>query len=203
VGPDPDVAERIEALLEDMGLAPGDQLPSERALAEGLNVSRAAVREAIRGLAEKRVVEARRGAGTFLVEPDLRDLMLVRQALEPVAARLAARNATDAERAEIDRLTARLPGALRDPGRYAAIDLQIHRAVARASHNVVLQGTLEDLDRMLRMSRLQTASDPSTREATLHEMEHLNAAIQGRRGARAAAAMNAHLARIGQALGED
>lgn len=190
------VAESIETLLSDLGLGPGDRLPSERAMAEGLGVSRPALREALRTLIDGHMLEARRGAGTFLVGPDLRDLTVVRQALEPLAARLAAQRATDGERAEIARLTARLAGALRDPRRFAAVDLDLHRALARASHNAVLLGCLEGLERMLRLSRAQTAGDPATRRATLEEMQRLNDAIAGRGGDQAETAMAAHLSRI-------
>lgn len=169
-------------------------------MAEELGVSRPTLREAMRTLVANQLLEARRGAGTFLVGPDLGDLSVVRRALEPLAARLAAQHATEGERAEIARLTARLAGALRDPRRFAAVDFDLHQAVAHASHNAVLLGYLEGLERMLRLSRAQTASDPTTRRATLDEMQRLNDAIAAGDGERAEAAMAAHMSRIADQL---
>lgn len=194
-----DLIDRIQTQLPQLA-SPSGRLPSERALADLLDVSRPALREAMRRLVDLRIVEARRGSGTFLVTPDLVELLVVRRALEPVAARLAARQADDEERREIAGLVARMARALRDPQRFAALDLEVHRAVARASHNRVLIACLDDLDQMLRASRAQTAGDPATRRATLEDLQRLSEAIVAGHGPGAGAAMKAHLNRIAQTL---
>src|SRR5271166_4682135 len=62
------VAEQIERLILEK-LKPGDKLPSERELAEMLQVSRSSIRDAIRSLELLGLVEPRQGAGTIVCEP--------------------------------------------------------------------------------------------------------------------------------------
>ena len=193
------LVDRLRTQLPQLA-APDGRLPSERALAELMEVSRPALREAMRRLVDLRIVKARRGSGTYLVRPDLEELLVVRRALEPVAARLAARLASPDERAEIAGLTTQLGRAQRHRRRFVALDLELHRAVARASHNRVLVACLDDLDQMLRASRAQTAGDPATRRATVDDLRRLSEAIVAGRGPAAGAAMSAHLDRIAQAL---
>lgn len=61
-----EVASRIQALVRQEYFKPNDQLPSERELAERLNVNRSTVREALRMLEVMRVVDIRQGEGTFV-----------------------------------------------------------------------------------------------------------------------------------------
>src|ERR1700723_1040868 len=62
-----EVAKQIERLISKK-LKPGDKLPSERELAEMLQVSRSSIRDAIRGLELVGLVEPRQGAGTIVPE---------------------------------------------------------------------------------------------------------------------------------------
>jgi DNA-binding FadR family transcriptional regulator len=192
-----DLAERVRADVAERGLRAGDRLPSERALAERLGVSRTALREATRRLVDLGIVEPRRGAGTYLLGPDLEELMVVRRSLEPLAAELAAQHADETDRARLTALLAKLRGALQRPRRFAELDLEFHRAVAVASHNRVLLRCLDDLEEMLAASRARTAGDPSTRRATLAHLERLSAEIIAGHGDEAAQAMRAHLDRVG------
>ena len=72
------VQELLQAYIRDEGLRPGERLPAERELAERWNVSRGALRSAIRTLSEEQVLSQRHGAGTFVTMPrvlrNLRDL---------------------------------------------------------------------------------------------------------------------------------
>jgi len=60
------IVEQIEDSIRRGRLKPGDQLPPERELAQQFGVSRTAVREAVRALHEKQLVEAYSGRGTFV-----------------------------------------------------------------------------------------------------------------------------------------
>jgi DNA-binding FadR family transcriptional regulator len=192
-----DLAQRIRADVAERGLRPGDRLPSERALAERLGVSRTALREATRRLVDLGIVEPRRGAGTYLSGPDLEELMVVRRSLEPLAAELAAHRADEAERGRLTELLAKLRAALPRPRRFAELDLEFHRSVAVASHNRVLLKCLDDLEEMLSASRARTAGDPSTRRATLAHLERLTAEVIAGHADGAAQAMRTHLDRVG------
>src|ERR1700720_2410031 len=110
------IVQRIEETVLNGTLKPGDQLPAERELAQRLGVSRTAVREAVKALREKGLVEAYSGRGPFLTDGTTHaarqsfDLMVkigqqegstylaeVRAILEPEIAALAAMRVQDPE----------------------------------------------------------------------------------------------------------
>jgi GntR family transcriptional repressor for pyruvate dehydrogenase complex len=67
------IVEQIDRMIRDGQLKPGDQLPPERELAQRFGVSRTAVREAVKALAEKGLVESQHGRGTFVLDGTQRD----------------------------------------------------------------------------------------------------------------------------------
>ncbi|MRX71746.1 GntR family transcriptional regulator [Bacillus lacus] len=70
-----EILRQIRTIIEQDGLSAGDKIPSERELAERLNVGRSSVREALRALELLGMIETRRGEGTFI--KDFRDHHLV------------------------------------------------------------------------------------------------------------------------------
>lgn len=87
VRPSADAQERLEALVVRESLRPGDRLPTERELAARWGVSRAAVRSAIRRLADEGVVHNVQGSGTYVaVPPVVRNLRDLRPFAEAAAA---------------------------------------------------------------------------------------------------------------------
>jgi GntR family galactonate operon transcriptional repressor len=154
----------IEALGADIvggRYLPGDLLPREADLTEQYGVSRTSVREAMKVLAAKGLVEIRQKIGTRVRDPHLwsvfdsdilrwyavqgrgdeimRDLIELRQILEPAAARLAAGRSsmTDLRRIELAHLS--MVQNAQDNARYATSDVEFHMAVYGASHNALLQ----------------------------------------------------------------
>jgi DNA-binding FadR family transcriptional regulator len=131
----------------------GQKLPGETTLAAQLGVGRSTVREAVRELAGRRVLESRQGAGVFVVGAQpvedwdrvlrraaITDVLEGRLAIETEAARLAAsrRTATDL-RALKRTLAERARAAAESPDdEYVEADLAFHRAVITAAHNLVL-----------------------------------------------------------------
>lgn len=128
----------------------GDRIPGEYDLSARLQVSRPAVREAIRALSHVGVLEVRRGDGTYVrsaIDPrpllrrveraTLRDVFELQQAYDVQAARLAARRRT---RDDLLRLGALLEDrdAAGDPAEFGEADVHFHRGVAEASHNPLL-----------------------------------------------------------------
>lgn len=144
------VRARLQRSIETAELAPGQPLPSERLLSQGLQVGRTSVREAIQGLVTLGLVE-RRGNRTYVAEQfpavqqarldprkaRVREVFEVRRLIEVPVAELAAGRATDDERAEIDRL-ARLFTAGAELSDFRALDRHFHWTVAHACHNDVL-----------------------------------------------------------------
>ena len=131
----------IRDLIVSLELAPGAVI-DERALIEQLGIGRTPVREALRRLAQERLVEVYPRRGMFVTGVDVRELARiseVRTVLEPEAARLAAERATDDDRETL----AELLDELDEPESLIGLDERIHRAVYRAAHNDLLEATLE------------------------------------------------------------
>lgn len=136
----------IRELIVTLELPPG-AVVREPELTEQLGIGRTPVREALRRLAQERLVEVFPRRGMFVTKVDVRDLARlceVRLALEPEAARLAAERATQADLAELREVLAELDGGRkRDPRALIDLDERIHRAIYHASHNPYLAETLE------------------------------------------------------------
>ena len=137
----------IRELIVTLELPPG-AVVREPELTERLGLGRTPVREALRRLAQERLVEVFPRRGMFVSKVDVRDLARlceVRVALEPEAARLAAERATQADLAELQGVLAELGGPRkRDPRALIDLDERIHRAIYHASHNPYLAETLEE-----------------------------------------------------------
>jgi DNA-binding GntR family transcriptional regulator len=136
----------IRELIVTLELPPG-AVVREPELTARLGIGRTPVREALRRLAQERLVEVFPRRGIFVTEVDARDLTRlceVRLALEPEAARLAAERATQADLTELRAVLAELDGRRkRDPRALIDLDERIHRAIYLASHNPYLAETLE------------------------------------------------------------
>lgn len=134
--------------------AVGQRIPSETELVEELGVSRASVREAVRGLVHAGLLATRQGDGTYvtasdatdvairrrLVTADHSDVVEVRRGLDIVAAGLAASRRTRTDIRTLNKaLAARAAaGEAGDEAAFVANDVEFHLSVARASHNPVL-----------------------------------------------------------------
>jgi GntR family transcriptional repressor for pyruvate dehydrogenase complex len=196
------VADNATAALRDLlargRYQPGDRLPSERALAEGLALSRPTLREAIRRLTEAGVLESRRGSGTYVAEIDLDAIFAVRLALEPFAARLAATGRSDADVRRLEALAKALRRQIDDSEAFAATDLAIHRTIAAAGGNGVLDDLLDRLTELGQLSRAITSPAPAVRQATVRDLNALVRAVRRGDSNAAAAAMEAHISHVRQ-----
>src|SRR3954447_24592507 len=198
-------------------LRPGDRLPSEGEQARVCQVSRAAVREALRTLGEMGLLTTvqGRGGGSFVnsVGPDpiarnlgeamdvllhldainIAELLEARRALECVCARLAAERRSAAHLREIDDVMA----AAREPGlsteSWLGLDVRFHRAVATSAENRVLMVPLSALHAIVQ-PRLNEAIRPLiVRDDIDAEHGAILAAIRDRDAAAATAAVERHI----------
>jgi len=189
----------IRGLIVSLELAPGAVI-EERELIEQLGIGRTPVREALRRLAQERLVEVSPRRGMFVTGVDVRELARlseVRAALEPEAARLAAERATDADRSRLDDLLEELDANESD---LMDLDERIHRAVYRAAHNDLLEGTLEQYYVLaLRIWMLALDHDAGLEEAVQAHRTLLEAIRDGD-GERAADEMRAHVLDFEQAM---
>ncbi|WP_141583863.1 FadR/GntR family transcriptional regulator [Actinomadura sp. WMMA1423] len=151
----------------------GTRLPGETTLAKDLGVGRSTVREALRALAGAGLVQARQGAGVFVVatEPaedwparlrraSVADVYEIREMLEVRAAELAAERRTADDLAALDRALAARDEARADPAVEAFIDADIalHAAVIAAAHNPVLADLFAGFVPVLREGLLDLAA---------------------------------------------
>ena len=148
------VANELLDTIVSRRLRPGDRLPTERELAEQFGVSRTVVREAVRSLAGKGIIDARPGRGLTVaaVEAaavrqsfrlyvhgsssiDYRKVHEVRAMLEVHVASLAGRRATAGELEELGSVCDSMESVLDDNEAASREDLQFHRALAMSTHN--------------------------------------------------------------------
>lgn len=135
----------------------GQKIPNEYELAEKFGVGRSTVREAVKGLVSKGILEVRRGSGTFVVstsslEEDplglsrfsdkyklALELFDVRLMIEPEIAVLACENATEEELDQLQKLCAEVEELCRSGEDHTAKDVEFHTCIARCSKNRVVE----------------------------------------------------------------
>jgi len=137
----------ILAAIRDGIYRPGDPLREEEVAAR-LSVSRTPVREALGRLQEKGLLEAAPGRGVAVSILSMRqifELYAMREELEGIVARYAARHATEAEIANLERLNAQFAAAADDPKLAAQWNRQFHARLYDAARNRYLRQAVEDL----------------------------------------------------------
>ena len=166
------IVSQIEQRILAGELKAGDQLPSENELAKQFRVSRTAVREAIKALREKRLVEIRAGRGTFIINgmPDamrhslgllmrlgsvngFSNLVEVREILEPEIAALAATRITDEYITAMREAMEIMETALDNVDVFAEADLDFHLALAEATQNPIIPVLVDSIIDLLREQR--------------------------------------------------
>jgi DNA-binding FadR family transcriptional regulator len=187
------------AVVHDIGLRivqgeleAGDPLPTEDELPGELSMSRTVLREAIKVLAAKRLVESRPKTGTRvldrrewnLLDPDvlawqleagpdrrfLEDTLELRSLIEPAAARLAAARASEDEISVLESTCEEMLLAGEDLDAWMEPDLRFHSALLRASHNELLEHLTTIVGAVLRTLFTFSSRPPGTflRAAPLH-----------------------------------
>ncbi|MDX6522749.1 MAG: hypothetical protein QOI17_262 [Gaiellales bacterium] len=161
------VTDAILEMIASNRLKPGDALPAERELGIQFGVSRTVIREAVRGLSAKGLLEVKSGSGVRIVAVDaervsesmrhyvkgsMMDYSLVdevRRVLEVAAAGLAAERATPDDIAVIDDTIERFENECSDLEASVQIDIEFHRAVAAATHNELFLVLHDSIGQML------------------------------------------------------
>jgi GntR family transcriptional regulator, transcriptional repressor for pyruvate dehydrogenase complex len=203
--------DQVRELLASGALKPGQQLPAERALAELLGVSRPTVREAIRALSFMGLVETRLGSGTYVSAMNgeaigdmlsfvvhashdtLTDLVEVRLHLEVAAAEIATRKIGNVALDALTRLLEDGKRSLRDAAKFAELDLEFHRQVARAAGNEVLARLLLSVSALGLQRRVSSARNINLRRVTLDEHIEILTVLRQRDPVAAREAMRFHM----------
>jgi DNA-binding FadR family transcriptional regulator len=200
------VDQAIEALRQRVvaGAWPvGERIPTEPELVAAFGIGRNSLREAIRALVHAGLLETRQGDGTYVTatsdlagalrrrtgRAELLEVFEVRRALEVEAARLAAQRRTDEDLAQLERLLAARDAAwlTDDEEQFVELDVELHRAIAAASHNAMLIELYDDFTSVLR-DALRTAVGHAPHEQQVHIHDELVAAIRAGDAAAAQAA---------------
>jgi GntR family transcriptional regulator, transcriptional repressor for pyruvate dehydrogenase complex len=205
-----EVAKQIERLILKK-LKPGDKLPSERELAEMLQVSRSSIRDAIRSLELMGRVEPRQGAGTVvreisaesLVNPFanalkrrqelVSELLDFRKMLEPPLAARAASRASAEEISEMEEILLRQEEKQGHGDAAIAEDAEFHYNVALASGNSVVLKVLDILMDLLRETRERSLQVEGRPQKSLAGHRRIVAAIKRHDAEGAKAAMRRHI----------
>jgi len=206
------IVRQIEGSILKGELSEGSQLPAERDLAKQFGVSRTAVREAIKALQEKGLVDAIPGRGTFVTNgtsnPMRRSLdriiksgetggwaylAEVREILEPEIAALAAIRSDDQDLAAMRDAVAIMDQAGRDSDAYVEADLDFHLALAEAAANPIVLSLIDSIVGLLREQRLRIFRIGGGPERGQCHHKRILEAIERHDPKEARAAMQAHL----------
>lgn len=211
-----ETTDALRAKIAEGPMKPGDRLPTEKELEAEFGVSRTVIREAVAVLKADGLVEPRRGAGIFVVDPHASrnrmmpsflpgqtypalDLLELRMAVEVEAAGLAATRRSLSQDARIRECMAEFGRALETGGKTVELDIAFHNAIAQGTNNVLFPAFLDSLGRA---AIPRSSLSPEQRERLIdHDYlqrvhtEHLAIAdaISADDAARARDAMRAHL----------
>src|ERR1700682_4944035 len=211
------VAMQIETRILRGELRSGDRLPTERELAEQFHVSRTAVREAMKILAQKGLVDMRPGRGTIVIDCSREamqhfiglvmklklgqvggsdNLVEVREILETEIAALAAARATDKEIAAMREAVKVMDESLHDADAFIAADNNFHEALAQATQNALIIILINSIVNLLSEQRKQIFQvEGGPQRGQIHHKRILDNVIR-REPEAARAAMRSHLQQV-------
>src|ERR1700730_2031928 len=211
------VAEQIEKRILDGELRSGDRLPTERKLAEQFHVSRTAVREAMKILAQKGLVDMRPGRGTIVIDganEAMQDsiglvmklklgevggsdnLVEVREILETEIAALAAARATEKEIDGMREAVKIMDESLNNANQYIAADNRFHEALARATQNTLIFILINSIVNLLSEQRKQIFQvEGGPQRGQVHH-KHILESVTRRESEAARSAMRSHLRQV-------
>lgn len=205
---------RILGLVTAGNLEAGDQLPSERKLAETFNVSRPTLREAIRALSVLGVLEIRHGGGIFvsklgaaeLLQPltffltlrstEVDKLYEARQLIEGDIAARAARRAGPDDLAALAAMIGQQEAVTTSPEAYRDVDTAFHQRLAALADNEFLARAAQSLNILGLEFRKIASETPSVIRQSVTDHRAILAALEDHDAEAARAAMAAHMLHV-------
>ncbi len=211
------VIEQIQTMIANGELKRGDKLPSERQLAEQLQVSRTSVREALRALQIIGLIEVKQGDGNFIKESfdfcllqplsvmfmlhqtKPADIVGLRKVIEVETATLAAQNVTDEEIAELKVLVDQLKefSLADDEKNSVKVDKELHYKIAQASKNFLLLNILNVIsvlmDTFIEDARGMILTKYENKDILIMQHENIYKSIAEKNPKKAAKAMSDHI----------
>ncbi|MBS1905902.1 MAG: FadR family transcriptional regulator [Actinobacteria bacterium] len=207
--------EKIKAMIVSGELGPGDRLPPEKELAERLGLSRNSMREAVKALEVIRVLDVRRGDGTYVtsLEPhllleaisfvvdmhdddSLLELFAVRRMLESQATGLAATHGDDEAIAALQAEIAGIDAGVSIDD-LVAHDIRFHHEIVRMTGNGYLASLIDSLSSQTIRARVwRGLTEQGAVERTLSEHRAIADAIEQHDPALATSLATAHIAGV-------
>ena len=171
------LADQVFDRLENdiiQGVYPKGEILTELKLVEQLGVSRTPIREALHRLEQERLITDT-GKGSLVLgitEEDLKDIMNIRQGVEPLASYYATLNMNDEDRAELSHIVDLQDFYFSkwDVEHLRQVDDDFHDAISRISGRSVIKDTLQPLHRKTRLYRKIAMEDKA--RATITTKEH-------------------------------
>ncbi len=204
-------ADRILELILNQNMEPGTKLPTEAELTQLLGVGRSTVREAVRRLVTRNILEVKQGSGIFVskkrgIPEDPLGIMLmedqeqaalelsdIRLMLEPEFAALAAMRTTDEQLVQLEKRCIQVEEQIRQGVNYRKADIEFHHYIAGCSGNHVMENIVPVISSSIRISIQKT--EDAFRDYTLEEHRCILSAIKRRDPVGARFCMAAHLNR--------
>jgi GntR family transcriptional repressor for pyruvate dehydrogenase complex len=211
-----EVVTQVHELIKEGRFKAGDQLPSERELAETFKVSRTSVREALRALETRGLIVSRTGMGNFvadlpiesLVAPlakllieekdALADVFELRKLIEPQIAALAAERANAADIERMKRLLNKQREQVERGATGVEADTELHFAIGQATQNQAIKKLVSGLLDILSHSREESLQTEARRNASIASHRAIVAAIEKHDQTKARDAMRQHIERVEQ-----
>jgi GntR family transcriptional repressor for pyruvate dehydrogenase complex len=212
------IAEQLLEAIVTGRFQEGDILPSERELGDQFGVSRTVIREAVRALATRGVVDVQSGRGVRVIAMDTSSvtqamsLLLrgdstvdfakvheVRMMLETHIAGVAAERSTPADHAELESLMEAWVAAGDDVIAASRLDVDFHRAIAKSARNELYLVLLDSIAGALLENRRATLALEHSRAKVLTEHRNVVDAIKQHDPELARAAMQTHLHGVAEA----
>lgn len=163
------ISEKMLEYIGDRKLNPGDRLGTEKEMSEALNVGRSTVREAVKILVSRNILEVRQGSGTYVSEQkgivhdplglDLIhdqfkltwDLLEFRMMIEPQIAYMAAENATNEQITELETICEQMANLDEQQKNRLSLDVRFHICVAEASGNLVAPNLIPIIEKAVEL----------------------------------------------------
>jgi GntR family transcriptional regulator, transcriptional repressor for pyruvate dehydrogenase complex len=180
-------ARNLMAFIQSQALKPGSFLPPETQLAADLGVSRPIIREALKSLEGKGIIEVVSGKGSVIKPLDgeqlelyfqraiqieseaIIDLLELRKGIEVQSAVLAAQRCTPDEIAVLAQIVAEMRRNLHDSDAYVELDMAFHNQIAVMTRNTMIR----TLVRALRVAINSTINESMFRKQTDEQLEHV------------------------------
>lgn len=203
------VADHILNYIMENNLEVGAKIPNEFELAESIGVGRSTVREAIKILVSRKILEIRRGAGTYVSDRQgvaddplgllfvkdkarlARDLLNVRMMLEPEIAMMAADHATPEQVRALREQCDKVERLILQGENHMEEDIVFHRMIAACSGNVVVEKLVPVINSSIAV--FVDVTNRQLRQETIETHREIVEAIAAKDSQGAKCAMNMHL----------